>query len=55
MINNDVKNWRGKTIGFRCRECGDIFQSMWETTCNKCRREEERHQEILKQTKNKYE
>lgn len=50
MINNSVTNGR-EIVGFRCFECGGIFKSMWGEKCNKCRREEERHQEILKAIK----
>ena len=33
--------------GFRCYECGKVYNSMWGDTCNKCRAEERRHQEVL--------
>jgi hypothetical protein len=57
MINNDIKNWQGKTIGFRCSECGGVYSfvknpSMWGNICNSCRETERRHQEILKTLKN---
>lgn len=46
-FNNSVQDARGRTVGFRCFECGDVFQSMWGEVCNGCRRKEERHQELL--------
>jgi len=51
-MNNEVKDWQGKTIGFRCWECGDIVQSMWGETCNKCREKERRHKELIETIKN---
>lgn len=36
-MNNAVKDGRGNIVGFRCFECGDVFNSMWGTTCNGCR------------------
>ena len=35
-MNNAVYSGR-ELIGFRCFTCGDIFQSMWDCTCNGCR------------------
>ena len=53
MINNDVKNWQGKLVGFRCTNCGDIYDSGWGNTCNKCRTEERRHKELIEAMKSK--
>lgn len=36
-MNNKVKDWHGKTIGFRCFECGAVVGSMWGNICNSCR------------------
>ena len=52
-MNNEVKDSQGKTVGFRCWECGDIVSSMWGEHCNKCREKERRHQELLKAIKEK--
>ena len=46
-MSNEVKDWHGKIVGFICRECGGIFESMWGNTCNSCVEIERRHQEIL--------
>ena len=52
MINNSV--YEGNDlVGYRCNQCGEVFSKMWGETCNSCRREEERHQEILAVLKNK--
>lgn len=47
IMNNDVYDGRGKLVGFRCSTCGDVFPSMWDVTCNRCRLEEERHAALL--------
>lgn len=47
MMNNEVRDWRGQTIGFRCFECGKVAQSMWDETCNECRAKERRHREAM--------
>ena len=36
-MNNDVRNYRGEVIGFRCFQCGEVKDRMWGTTCNACR------------------
>jgi len=47
-VSNEVWDaWRERVIGYRCRECGGVFQSMWGETCNGCREKERRHQELL--------
>lgn len=46
-MNNAVKDLHGNLIGYRCHECGGIFQVMWGETCNGCRATERRHQELL--------
>ena len=46
-FNNSVKDEWGELVGFRCFECGGIFQSMWGEICNGCREKERRHQEML--------
>ena len=39
-MNNAV--YRGdQIIGYRCWQCGEIFQSMWGETCNGCRKQNE--------------
>lgn len=40
-MNNSVKNGWGDVVGFRCWTCGEVFQSMWGETCNKCRQEKD--------------
>lgn len=47
MINNSIRDGRGNVIGYKCFQCGDVVQSMWGTTCNKCRKENERHNELI--------
>ena len=44
---NDV-HCGDRLVGFRCSECGEVFQSMWGDTCNSCRTAERRHREIVK-------
>lgn len=46
-FNNSVQNAYGKVIGYRCHECGEVFQSMWGCICNGCVAKERRHQEAL--------
>ena len=36
-MNNNVKNYRGKVVGFRCFQCDEVKDRMWGTTCNSCR------------------
>jgi len=51
MTDNSIRNWQGKTIGFKCSECGSIVSFMWGDVCNSCREVERRHQELLKAIK----
>lgn len=37
MINNEIRDWQGKLIGFRCTNCGEIYQSGFTSECNQCR------------------
>lgn len=46
-FNNSVRDARGECVGFRCHECGGVFQTMWGNICNGCRETERRHQEVL--------
>lgn len=46
-FNNNVYDARGCLVGFRCFECGGLFDRMWGNTCNGCREKERRHQEML--------
>ena len=39
MNNEVIRN--GNVIGYRCWQCGGIFQSMWGETCNGCRKQNE--------------
>lgn len=45
-MNNSVKNGYGEIVGYRCWTCGNVFQSMWGETCNRCRKEEKQHEEM---------
>jgi hypothetical protein len=45
MINNRVGN------GFRCYQCGGIFQSMWGKTCNGCRKKNEDNEKLINEVK----
>lgn len=49
MINNSVTDRNGKVIGFVCSRCNKVYQSMWGTVCNKCRDEDEKHNELIKE------
>jgi hypothetical protein len=46
-MNNEVRDGRGRLIGFRCWTCQKIAPAMWGETCNQCREDERRHQEML--------
>lgn len=46
-MSNEVRDWRGRIIGYRCWECGNVELSMWGDTCNACREKERRHQELI--------
>ena len=46
-FNNTVRDSYGEIVGFRCWECGNVFQSMWGEICNGCREKERRHRELL--------
>lgn len=50
-MNNEVRNWRGEVVGFRCFECGNIYESGWGEKCNNCRTAERRHREIIEAIK----
>ena len=47
MINNEIRNWQGRSVGFKCIQCGGVYSQMWGNVCNKCRAEERRHQELI--------
>lgn len=46
-MNNEVRDGRGRLIGFRCWTCQKVAPSMWGETCNECREVERRHQELI--------
>lgn len=46
-MNNEVRNGWGRLVGFRCFECGGIFEKMWGEVCNGCRETERRHREMI--------
>jgi hypothetical protein len=50
-FNNTVRDAYGEIEGFRCWECGNVFQYMWGDTCNGCREKERRHRELLEVAK----
>lgn len=45
-MNNKVYTGSG-TYGFKCWTCGGIFDRMWGTKCNACRRQDEMHAEYV--------
>lgn len=47
-FNNIIYGRRGEVVGFRCVECGGVYQSGFDETCNECRATERRHQEVLR-------
>lgn len=52
MINPRViRDSKGNIESFICTSCGNGVDKMWCNKCNQCRKEEERHQEILKAIK----
>lgn len=50
-LNNEVRDYQDKIIGFRCFQCGGVYQTMWENTCNNCRAKESEHNEMIKEIK----
>jgi len=38
MINNSILNSRGKCIGFRCKQCSNIYGKGLGDVCNNCRK-----------------
>lgn len=50
-MNNSVKDGYGNVIGFRCWRCGDVFQSMWGETCNRCRHQDMENQKLRDEIK----
>lgn len=46
-MNNSVKNYRGKVIGFKCSYCGLIKDKMWSNICNECRNKRDYSEKIL--------
>jgi hypothetical protein len=42
-----VLDSNGRVVGYRCYECSEVFDSLWDDTCNGCRAKERRHQEAL--------
>lgn len=49
--NNSIRDSRGNILGFKCLTCYEVFDSMWGTTCNKCREEKRKHKEIVEAIK----
>lgn len=47
MINNSIRNWQGNTVGFKCSQCGGIYQSMWGDVCNGCRKSNENNEKLI--------
>jgi uncharacterized OB-fold protein len=45
-MNNSVKDAYGEVIGFRCWTCGNVFESMWGETCNRCRAKKDETQKL---------
>lgn len=37
----------GREVLWQCSDCGQPFNLGWDSRCNKCIREEERHQELI--------
>jgi len=46
-MNNEVRDGRGRIVGFRCYECDKVKSKMWGEICNECRAKQERHEELL--------
>jgi hypothetical protein len=41
MTNNEVRDWRGNIVGFRCDICDQVKTKMWGEICNECRERRE--------------
>lgn len=50
-MNNSVKDGYGNVIGFRCYRCGNVFQSMWGETCNRCRHNDSENEKLRTEIK----
>ncbi len=50
-MNNEVRNYRGQVIGYKCIQCGKVVQSMWNITCNDCRKKNKEHEELITEIK----
>ncbi len=37
--------------GFRCRQCGEIYPTMWANICNGCRQADAKHTELVEEIK----
>ena len=37
--------------GYQCWTCREVFDSMWDVTCNNCRDKERKHQELIEAIK----
>lgn len=46
-MQNAVTNYNGEVVGYRCRVCSGVFDSMWSDTCNGCRDKERQHKEMI--------
>jgi len=54
-VNNSIKDWQGNIRGFRCFQCGGVFDRMWGTTCNSCIEQNDVNQEMIKLKKREVE
>lgn len=48
-MNNEVRDFRGNLVGFRCFNCNDVVPSMWGTTCNACRSKKDESSALRKE------
>ena len=49
MINpRIIRDFNGRISGFVCNRCGRVVQSMWGNTCNSCREEDRKHDELIR-------
>lgn len=51
MINNEIRDWQGALIGFRCTNCGETYQSGFGAECNHCARSKKQHSELISEIK----
>lgn len=53
-MDNAARDKNGNIIGFKCFKCGNIYDRMWGTVCNQCKKGNALGQRLLKEQKKKW-